>query len=628
MSGLSGLDTEGLVMSLMQIEQARIDKVTKAKDLLVMKQEEYREVITALQGFVNSFFNTVNSSKDMRNASSYSVYSLTYADSNITSYFKAVAGTNANTGNYTIKKVEVAKVAKVSGDNVSAAIVGEVLTQDNIEAISSSENNNKISVEFNGTIKEIVLDDNPADINALREDLQNKLNAAFGSGKITVKVDSGALAFETDSTNSLSFAAVQGNTGLKSIGLEGRNTSNKINIYANISDIANNFAKPLSLTGEGEDISFEINGKVFSFNSATTSLSEIMTVVNSNTEANVTMKYDSLNNKFTLESKTTGAASVITANDISGGLLSALSINASGVAGTDAVIVYDDGENGEQTITRSTNNFTINGITFELLKNYEGSAEFSIVSDPSGAVEMIKGFVEKYNEVLDIINNKLYAERDYSYEPLTEAEKEALSDEEIEKWEKKVKTGLLANDSLLRSLAFEMRSAITDFVESAGLSLGAIGISSSDWTDRGKLYVNEEKLRKALTENADKVIQLFTSQSDVIYTTAATDPEAKKERRAENGIIYRLYDVLQDYARTSTIENRKGALLEKAGITGDRSAYNNTLTNQIREYEIKIGRMYEDYYDMEDRYYAQFAVLERLINDMNTQSAWLGRMFA
>lgn len=628
MSGLSGLDTEGLVMSLMQLEQAKIDKVTRAKELLVMKQEEYRDIITALQGFVDSFFDSVNSSRDMRKASSYGVYSIEYNSSNANSYFKAIAGPVANIGNYTVSNIVTAKAAKVSGTNVSGAIAGSALTTEEINAISSSEDNNKISVEFNGTIKEIVLEDNPADINALREDLQNKLNAAFGSGKITVGVDSGALTFDTDSTNSLSFIAVPGNTGLASIGLEGRNTSNKINISADIFDISNNFAVPLSLTGEGEDISFEINGQFFSFNSATTSLEEIMTEINSNSEANVTMKYDSLNNKFTLESKTTGAASTITANDISGGLLAALSITASGVAGTDASLVFNDGENGDQIITRASNSFTINGITFELKKDYEGSEEFSVTSDPSDAIDMIKGFVEKYNEVLDLINNKLYAERDYSYEPLTEDEKRELSEEEIEKWEEKVKTGLLANDSLLRTLANNMRSAIMDVVESAGLSLGAIGIGSSHWTDRGKLYINEEKLRKALTENADKVIQLFTSQSDVLYNVAATDPDARKERRAENGIIYRLYDVLQDNIRTSTINNRKGALLERAGITGDRSAYNNTLTNQIRDYEIRIERMYIDYYDMEDHYYSQFAVLEKLINDMNTQSSWLSQLFA
>ena len=121
---------------------------------------------------------------------------------------------------------------------------------------------------------------------------------------------------------------------------------------------------------------------------------------------------------------------------------------------------------------------------------------------------------------------------------------------------------------------------------------------------------------------------MFTKQSDVLYNTASTDPAARAERRSENGVIFRLYDVIQDNILTTTVNNRKGALLEKAGIPGDRSATNNDLFKQIKSYEDKIDRMTLDYYDMEDHYYSQFAVLEKLINDMNSQSSWLSQFFA
>jgi len=630
MTGLSGLDTESMVASLMQLEQAKLDKETRSKDLLVMKQEVYREVTTALKGFLDTYFNTTNASKDMRRPSAYNAYGITYGGEKTSAYFSAVAGSGTNAGSYTISNIVMAKAAKVSGIDVSGEIAGSALTTDAISTISSSENNNKISVTFNGTTKEIVLDDSPADadINTLRTDLQDKLNTAFGTGKITVGIDSDKLTFDTESTNSLSFAAVAGNTGLASIGLEGQNTSNKISTSANIFDINSNFATALSLTGTDGDISFTINGQSFSFNSATTSLNDIMSEVNANKEANVTMRYDSLNNKFSLESDTTGAVATITASDGSGGLLSALSITAVGVAGTDASMTYNDGENGEQVITRSSNSFSINGIAFDLKKDYAGSVEVAVESDPKNAIDLVKGFVEKYNEVLDLINSKLSERRDYNYEPLIESDRDAMSEDEVKKWDEKVKTGLLANDSVLRSIATNLRNAMAEAVDGTGLSLSAIGIRSTAWTDKGKLSIDEEKLRSALSENPERVISMFTKQSDVLYNTASTDPAARAERRSENGVIFRLYDVIQDNIRTTTVNNRKGALLEKAGIPGDRSATNNDLFKQIKSYEDKIDRMTLDYYDMEDHYYSQFAVLEKLINDMNSQSSWLSQFFA
>ena len=117
---------------------------------------------------------------------------------------------------------------------------------------------------------------------------------------------------------------------------------------------------------EDKDISFSINGQTFSFNSSTTTLRDIMNEVNGSS-AGVKMSYDSLNDRFILESKQTGVTSKITSNDVSGGLLGSLSLVGTDVAGRDASITYDDGSvEGEQVITRSTNSINVNGITFNL----------------------------------------------------------------------------------------------------------------------------------------------------------------------------------------------------------------------------------------------------------------------
>jgi flagellar hook-associated protein 2 len=357
-------------------------------------------------------------------------------------------------------------------------------------------------------------------------------------------------------------------------------------------------------------------------------MNDILNTVNSNTTANVKMSYDSTNNKFVIETKQTGVTASIKSSETSGGLLSSLSLVAADVKGRDASITFNDGTNGDQVVTRSTNNISISGITFNLTKDNAGSVNIAVSSDPTQAVDLIKGFVAKYNEVLDKINTLTSEARNYDYVPLTDTQKEAMTDEQIKEWEAKAKTGLLANDSTLKSIVSKMRNALLQSVKGAGLTLSSIGIKSSSWSHKGKLYIDEDKLKNALSENPDQVISLFTNQSDVTYSVATTDSTKKEERFSESGLISRISDILQDNIRTTTINGKRGALLEKAGAVGDRSQYNNSLYHQISDYDDKIDKLNEELTSKENSYYSQFAQLETLINNMNSQSTWLSQQFS
>ncbi len=718
MTGLSGLDVDGLVYQLMQVEKTRLNSVSQSRQLLIWKQEQYREITSALQSFANEYFNTLKPATDMRNSSIYNAFAVKYNGQDTNAYFTASVGSAAKAGNYTIKNIVTAQTAKVIGAAGDGIITGKSLTPADISKISSTAGNNSFAVEFNGTKKTIVLSDGLTNLSALASDLQIKLNEAFGSGKITVGTESGRLTFSTSNTNTLTFSSTanegynvlfnsdlsagitfselnnrfsiklgetteyftfaagtkydniddvvtalqdmvddrfgegvitvknennrvnlestdpdtavsaQAVDGLMSIGLDGVNRSNKVNLTAKIADIMDSFGGSLGLGENQYDISFVINGQTFSFDIRNTSLNDIMKAVNSNTDAGVKMSYDSLSNKFMLETKQTGVAARIMASDSAGGFLGALGLVPEGVVtGRDASITYDDGIHGEQTITRSANSFSVNGIAFNLQKDFAGSVEMSVNSDPTKAVELIKGFVEKYNELLDKINSKLSEKREYDYAPLTDDQKEALKEDEIKKWEEKAKSGLLAGDDLLRSILTGLRNAVIESVEGTGLTLASIGIKSNSWADKGKLYIDEEKLKNALSENPTAVFELFTKQSDVSYNTAVTSGAAKNERFRESGLVYRLYDVIQDNIRTITIGGKRGALLEKAGMTGDRSVFNNMLYSQISEYDEKIAKLNDELIIKENNYYMQFSQLETLINSMNTQSMWLSQQF-
>ena len=722
MTGLSGLDVDSLVYQLMQVERLKVDSVSKSRQLLLWKQEQYREITSALQSFSNEYFNALKPATDMRNSSIYNAFTVKYNGLDTNPYFTASAGSGAKAGDYTIKNIVTAKAARVNGSVAAGSLLGSALTSDKISRISSTAGNNVFAVEFNGVKRNIVLSGGFTNIDDLKADLQNKLDEAFGSGKITVEAAGNRLSLETSSTNTLKVsntmnegykaifnsdlgsgitltgqnnkfrialgseqkefeltpgevyadadalaqviqtlvddaefgfgedkitvkvennkivlestdpnvsvsASAAENRGLEAIGLDGPHRSNKLDLDANIYDIRDSFAIPLTIDEQNTEISFVINDQTFSFDSRTTSMNKIMSTVNSNAAAGVRMSYDSLNGKFVLESRETGVTTRINAADSSGGLLASLSLTAENVTGSDASITYDDGINGEQVITRSTNSFNINGIVFNLKKDFEGAAELSVTSDPTKAVELIKGFVEKYNELLDKINTKLAEKREYAYEPLTDEQKDAMTEDEIKRWEEKAKSGLLGGDSLLRAIVTELRNAVISNVEGAGLTLADIGIKSYSWVDEGKGEVDEEKLKKALAENPTGVFELFTRQSDVSYNSAVGNASARNERFRESGLIYRFYDVIQDNIRTITIGGQRGALLEKAGMTGDRSLFNNTLYHQISDYDRKIDKLNDELIMKENQYYIQFAQLERLISEMNNQSMWLAQQF-
>ncbi|HEX2945155.1 MAG TPA: flagellar filament capping protein FliD [Clostridia bacterium] len=729
MTGLSGIDVDGMVSQLMLLERAKVDKVSQNRQLLLWKQEQYREITSSLQSFTSEYFNALKPSTDMRSSAIYNAFSIKYDGLDSNAYFSAVAGGGAKTGDYIIKNIQTALAANVTGTSASRGITGASLTSAQIDSISADLDNNRFYAEFNGQKVEISFSDSVNTITGLRDELQSKLDTAFGSNAIQVGIDTDKLTFTTNSTNTLKlsntinggyatifgsdlssgikpmgmnsrfkisigsdseeFALTPGTTytadqvkttiqgmvdtrfgsgrivvdikdnkltlgstdpdvtvaasaaesgGLAALGLGGTNVSNRIDLDAHLYDIRDNFANTVTLTADttDNDINFSINGQAFSFNSANTSLNDIMSQVNSNTAAGVKMSYDSLNDRFILDSKTTGAAAVIKASDTSGGLLGALSLttSATGATGRDASITYNDGSlingvNVDQVITRSTNSFTVNGINFNLKKDYTtGSVNLSVGSDPTKAVELIKGFVSKYNEVLDKINTKLSESREYSYLPLTDSQKEAMTEDDIKKWEEKAKSGLLSSDGILRSIATEMRSALNESVSGTGITLASIGIKSNSWVDKGKLYVDENKLKEALANNPDEVFSLFTKQSDKTYTQAVSDPTARAERNTENGLIYRLNDIIQDNIRTNTINSHRGALLEKAGATGDRSQFSNSLFDQISDYDDKIAEMNDELTAKENSYYDQFSRLETLINQMNSQSNWIAQQFS
>lgn len=272
----------------------------------------------------------------------------------------------------------------------------------------------------------------------------------------------------------------------------------------------------------------------------------------------------------------------------------------------------------------SSNKFTYDGIEFSL-KQEGVTFNVSSAQDEDAIFNSIKGFVDKYNELIEKINKKISEPRYKDYKPLLEEERAALDEKQIEKWEEKAKSGILLRDPLLQNALTQMRQIISTPV--AGVSdtkfdtLSEIGISTAEadakfasfnYKENGKLYIDEKKLREAIRENGTKVMEIFTNNS----AETTTD---KNQIYKEKGIAKRLYD------------NLVGIMSQITDIAGSSGmgdmADSFSMGRQMKSLNNNIDRLELRMKTIEERYYRQFTAMEQALSKANAQSGWLMQQF-
>lgn len=262
--------------------------------------------------------------------------------------------------------------------------------------------------------------------------------------------------------------------------------------------------------------------------------------------------------------------------------------------------------NGLQT-ERSSNTFVLNGTQITLHSTSEEEVRVEVNQDTDKIFNMIKDFVELYNEVIQEVNTKLSEPYYRDFPPLTEEQKKDMTEREIELWEEKAKSGLLRSDRMLSSIVTDIRNTLTSAVKGLdGISsLSQIGIKTGPWYEKGKLHIDEAKLRETINERGEELVKLFTNS-----------PGAESNEGA--GIFRKL---------RTTLDNATKQISDKAGR--DTSTYDqSSLSEQIRNYERRMELMEERLLTIENRYWAQFTAMEKALQQMYSQSDWLYQQLA
>lgn len=360
-------------------------------------------------------------------------------------------------------------------------------------------------------------------------------------------------------------------------------------------------ATPLKFGPDG-NISFSINGKTFKFSKDTT-LQNMINTINTDETAGVTMKYSRLTDSFTITADSGGANSSVNIKNISGNAFGSNSAFKIGTGSftegrSNAVAVI----NGV-TVTRDTNDFTIDNISYSLKKVTVGTDEetvsLQLERDYSATVESVKKFVEGYNKLYEKLK-ALLGEKDYSskYPPLTDAQKDAMTTEEIKAWEKQAKSGLLRRSTDLENLLNSLRSAFSSALGGFSKNASHIGLKIAGYYDEnpGSIVLDETALTEALKKNADEVIGMFTNGS-------STAPSSQQ------GLIYKLRSGITNF--TTNVKD-----ILKSGET------------KIKSYDKEISKLELKLDDLADRYYKKFANMETALSKLNSQASYISQMFS
>ncbi|WP_186580821.1 flagellar hook-associated protein 2 [Aquibacillus kalidii] len=332
----------------------------------------------------------------------------------------------------------------------------------------------------------------------------------------------------------------------------------------------------------------------------------------SDSDAGLRAFYDKSSGKVVMERTATGDFNPVdpTTGDNDGEeiILGASSffdfVNLSGSVeqnGTNAEIVY----NGGLTLTPKSNSYTMNGLTFNFNTTTTSPAQITVDNNVDEAFNKIKEFIDEYNKLVEKLNGSLTETRYRDYKPLTDEQKEGMSEDQVKLWEERAKSGLLKGDSLVTDGLFDIREKWYTEVNTGGAYdlITDLGIGTSkEFLESGILTIkDEQKLKDALRNDPESVYKLF----------------ANNEAGSDKGLVYKL---------EASIKKTMTSIEERAGkSTSTNQQY--TLGKRLDDLDDRIDDFQQRLATIENRYWSQFTAMEKAMTRFNSQSMYLSNQF-
>lgn len=356
-----------------------------------------------------------------------------------------------------------------------------------------------------------------------------------------------------------------------------------------------------------ETYELNINGKKVTF-LKTDTISAVIGRINSS-DAKVTASFDEISGKFSITARDFGAANNInitgeTVPPAANSFLNLIKVNPSTdvKTATNAEVKISSSDGSSRTYNPEGNSLTVNGVVLTLMETTTAGnpSVISTQSDPKKAIDSIKAFVESYNDLISTLATKTGEQKYRDFPPLTSDQKANMKENEITAWEAKAKSGLLKNDDILSSTISSMREVITKKLG----QLSSIGITTGQYYENGKLNIDEEKLKAALTSDPDKVVSIFQGAKGTADSGIFSDLSEKM-----GGTL----DKLVKKAGTSKFSSDVNSSYKEESVMG----------KQLKYYNKQIADLQNRLEDIENRYYKQFTAMEQAMTKYQSQSSSL-----
>lgn len=626
----TGMDTDSMVKKMMAAENLRLDKMKQDRQYIQWRQDGLRDIIKDFRDLRQKYL-LIDSPADTNMIKS-GAYSGSTITSDIPNALTATALPGAANGTSTVAVKQVASGAKVSGAKLSGILSSEI-TKDNIDGFDGGTlviNGKSVSI---GSVTGETLSEK---LDTIVSNINSNINSESTlSGKVAVEKYSP----DNGTTYHLRFKQLT-DTAVTVTSAKQRDNATDIAELSNIQNKSLNVTASTKLSDLGIGNGNIINIKVPSGDATITidNKKTVQDLINSIYNAKIGTSSDTLYSKvkvsfseltqsLSIETRDTGSNQTISMEGSDLSILNKLGLGdgATVTSGTNAIVkITPPGAASATEVTRSTNNFIIDNVSYSINSSYkvtdtENGDTVSLTTKPDSqdAVKKIKAFVDQYNTLVQKVSDKISEKKNYDYKPLTDDQRSAMKDDQIKSWEDKAKQGILKNDGDLQSILNSMRSAFMDEVKSAGIRLSEIGIDTYGGfeaaTKPGQLKIDETKLKNALEARGDQVMKIFIATPDSSITDTA-------EKYNNTGIFKRVESIINDAA-----VKFDGTLLKKAGYAGTASEATNTITKQLNNQDKAISEMNRKLADKQEKYYQMFAKLETAMNNMNAQQSWLAQ---
>lgn len=586
----SGLDTDTIISELVKAKSAKVDKLKKAKTKNEWKTEAWKEINDKIKNFYNK---TVS---NMRFSSSYAKKTSTVSNSSAVS---VITGDSAMNGVQTLSVKELAKSGYLTGAKLKAANGSSVTSKTHLLALdvpagsglAPLDGEGSFTVRTGDKVTKVTLNSSmtvPEAVGKLRD---AGLSANFDekNGRIFVSAPSSG----KDNDFSITADDERGFSYLTALGInvaldDPENEKTKAE-YERLANLASSLPRITDETSGESVIDFEaakekilsnVNGDLYKL------VKEEMTSEND---------YDAackrVIDKLSLAEKVSTYDAGMFSSDVAR------------IAGHDAEI-----ELNGVTYTSDTNSIEVNGLTFTCLAKAD-DITITTQSDTSGIFDMIRDFFKEYNEIINELDKMYNAADAKGYEPLTDEEKDEMSDSEIEKWEKKVKDALFRKDENVQKL----RTSLQDYMQQAfevngeKLYLVNMGIETASYFSAAD---NEKHAFHIHGDDKDS----YTFESDFdLKSLIATDPE--KVTNFFVALSRGLYEKLGDLSKATDYSSGTAFWDDKK------------MKQDISDQEEKIKQAEKKVADYEDRYYKKFSDMEVALSKLESQTSSLLSMF-